>query len=251
MDRRPLLAILIAASAATGASADPGSAFPVQALPDPALAAIQGRLLLPNGIELAMTVQSDTVVDGHLLLRTVFAANQGPPTLAVLAPAGGSEGPAVSVTEPSAGDTANPRDAGVAVVTDRAGGIAMVRPTYANVAPVTVSAGRGVPADNSSAGLVPVNVSVGGPSVVTGGGAVSANALPNGTRIALDGDMLAVSHLVGQAFGTVVANMANDRRIDTMTTIDLDLRNANPNLIGSTMFQVEALSLEATRGLVR
>ncbi|MDB5682360.1 MAG: hypothetical protein JWM75_58, partial [Sphingomonas bacterium] len=43
------------------------------------------------------------------------------------------------------------------------------------------------------------------------------------------------------------ANTASDRTIDTTTTIGLDLGNVRPDLIGSSMFRVENVAVEAAR----
>ena len=69
--------------------AEPGR-FDRDALTDAELARQRGGFRLPNGIDVAMTVQTQSAVDGLVVLKTVFRADQGQPALTVLAPARGN-----------------------------------------------------------------------------------------------------------------------------------------------------------------
>ena len=55
-------------------------------VPDPELATMRGGFRLPNGIDVSLTVQTQTAIDGAVVLRTVFRADQGAPTLTIFAP---------------------------------------------------------------------------------------------------------------------------------------------------------------------
>ncbi len=213
-------------------------------LSDPELATLRGGFRLPTGIDVSLAVQTDTAVNGALLLRSVFVADHGTPTLQVFAPAAGTE--VVSTTH--AADAAS--SGGVSVQFDRQNGVVFVPATTATPA-VSVSTGSTMPNDAASAGLSAVPVSVGSAPVETAGGAVSVEALPDGERVRLEGAGLDVSHVVGAAFGSVLANNANDRVIDTTTTISLDLTHVGPEALGSTMFKVENVAVEAAQLGVR
>ena len=253
--RIPLLLIGISVALCPGAASAMDDAAFGAPISDGALAQTYGRLLLPNGVDLAMTVQSDTAVDGHLLLRSVFAIDQGTPTLTVFAPAAGTAGPSVT-TQVAASDSGDGgAQPGVTVMIDRASGINTIRPTYAGTAPnLNVSVGGSPtvasrPADNAD--LVQVPTVLGGAPVETGGGAVSTLATTNGYRVSLDGAGLSVNHLAGQAFGTAVANTVSDRTIDSVTTVQLDLRNYESVALGSAAMRVDDLATGAASAMAR
>jgi len=215
---------------------------------DETLADSYGKFLAPGGIELAMSVLSDTAVDGHLVLRSVFTVDKGPPSLQVYAPAVGTQGPAVQGSA-SNGATGAKQTSGVSVQVDRAGGITTVRPVYTAPAP-TVSVNAG-PASQSDAQIALVPVAPQDEPVATGAGTVTTTPLPGGARVTLDAGGLAISHLVGSAIGTVIANTTNDRTIDTVTTVQLDLHNAGAIITGSSLLRVDAVATAATRAMIR
>ena len=49
----------------------------------------RGGFRLPSGIDVALTVQTQTAIDGAVVLRTEFRANQGAPQFAVFVPKAG------------------------------------------------------------------------------------------------------------------------------------------------------------------
>jgi hypothetical protein len=53
---------------------------------------------------------------------------------------------------------------------------------------------------------------------------------------------LEITHLAGQAYGTIIANQRNGVSIDTSTRLDLTLRNATPSNLGSAMLRVDGLA---------
>lgn len=110
---------------------------------------------------------------------------------------------------------------------------------------VTVLARTG----DSPDGLTPVAATVGGAGVATADGTVTLVAMPNGVRVELAGDRLDVSHLVGQSFGSVVANSADDRSIDVATTVNISLGGVARDMIGASSARVDALALDATTRL--
>jgi hypothetical protein len=75
--------------------------------------------------------------------------------------------------------------------------------------------------------------------------------LPNGSQVTLAGDQIGISHLVGQSVATAILNAGNDRTIDTVTTIGIDLHDAAALTLGSAVLKVDALAADAARGMVR
>jgi hypothetical protein len=64
--------------------------FPLPELPDAVLAEQRGGVRLPSGIDLALTVNTQTAVNGNIVLQTVFSIVEGGPTVTVLTPEAGS-----------------------------------------------------------------------------------------------------------------------------------------------------------------
>lgn len=104
-------------------------------------------------------------------------------------------------------------------------------------------------ARNADGSIETVAPTVGGGSVRTADGSVRLVALPNGTRVELAGDQIDVSHLVGQSFGSVVANSADNRVVDVATTINISLGGITRDAIGSSAASVDTLALDATSRL--
>lgn len=217
-----------------------------QPVADETLAESRGKFLLPNGVEVAMAVQTDTSVDGQLLLRSVFTIDQGAPTLAVYAPE--ASGSAAGPTGNQSQTEARPSDVWVSF--DRESGVSLVERNFRNSASgVTVSAGAQEQIGQSPDGSAALPLAPGA-RINTPNGAVSLDQLNNGYKVSLSKPDLEVSHVFGQALGSVILNTANDRAIDTATTINLDLMNATPMTVGSAMPRVETMALDVTRDLI-
>ncbi len=60
--------------------------YEAPAVPDPELAEQRGGFRLPSGIDVAITVQTQTAVNGAVVLASVFRADQGAPTVTAYAP---------------------------------------------------------------------------------------------------------------------------------------------------------------------
>ncbi len=136
----------------------------------------------------------------------------------------------------------------IAVVTDtRIDGRLVLRSTYRldEGAPALQAFGR-----NASGELVAVDAATA--AVSSPDGVISLRGQGGGTtRVDLAANGTDVSHLLGRSIGSIVANTANNRAIDVSTTIDLNLRNATPDLVGSSLLRAEALALSATAALTR
>lgn len=94
-------------------------------------------------------------------------------------------------------------------------------------------------------GTTEVTPTAGGVSTRDG----TVQMLPNGVRFS--GDAIEVTHLAGQAFGTVLANSGSNRVIDMQTTVDIQVSGITPDMLGSSALRVEGLALDATSRLTR
>lgn len=247
-----LLSILAAAMLLTApigtevaaAAPDDAPAFAAPAVSDDDLSAATGKFTLPNGVDLALAVTSDTVIDGQLVLRTVFTIDNS----AQLTVLGRESTTAGSGYDMGSGPSAPPT--GISVSLDRQSGIQTITPTYSVQQSGTVSVGSS--GQNSDAlGLTQLPVTRGGPAVTTVDGTVSVQPLANGSLVSLSGDRFSVANLVGQSVATAILNSANDRTLDTVTNVTIDLRNVQPYLLGSAALRVDTLVLDATRGMIR
>ncbi len=58
-------------------------------LPDAELARHRGGFRLPNGVDVALTVQTQTALNGAVVLRSVFSLDAGDPSFVVYTPRDG------------------------------------------------------------------------------------------------------------------------------------------------------------------
>ncbi|GGB39360.1 hypothetical protein GCM10011380_31060 [Sphingomonas metalli] len=251
---------LVWASPAAGQDADapvtPPAVAPTAILPAPPvadadLATMTGKFLLPGGGALALSITSDTMVNGALVLRTVLTVDQGS-NLAVFGRAAGV--PAVAAPHETGASAAAPSLAqGVSVLFDRRAGTQIVMPTVTTVrAAGATGIGDARPAGaNAQDGVVPIAVVAGGPAIATPDGLVTLSNLPRGAQVTLEGDRLGIAHLVGQSVGGAVLNAGNDRVIDHVTTIGIDLKDASALAMGSAAMRVDAVVTDLARGMVR
>lgn len=217
-----------------------GQSAPVaaQALADHELAAQRGGFLLPNGVEVALTVQSQTVLNGAVVLRTVFRADQGAPTLTVYAPKPGTTVVAQRGDAPATGAAA----AAPSISYDPRTGIQV---TPGAVMPsVSVSSGARTPDAATSADLQAVDAS--GAGIATDAGQIVVTRTGGLDTVQLRAGDLTVSHFAGNAFGSAIANSGNDRAIDTSTSVSIDLSNAGPDVVGSALLRVQDLGSAVT-----
>lgn len=203
------------------------------ALPEIELAQQRGGLRLPSGLDLAITVQTQTAVSGDVVLRTEYKLDQGTPTLTVFAPRAGTSVPLQSAP----GGAGAAAAAAVPTITyDRVSGIRVTQGAPTSSIGVSASA----PNDQLPAGLVQVaSGTMTDAGIVTEGGA-------NGVRtVSLSGQDLTITHLAGNAIGSAIANSGSDRSIDTQTTVSIGLSNVSPDILGSAMFRVQDIALDA------
>ena len=204
-------------------------------VPDAELAQQRGGFALPNGIDVALTVQTQTTLNGAIVLRTVFRADQGAPTLTAFVPKGGETVAAQGATRTVSATTA----AAPTITYDPRTGIQVTPGASPNVSLVTPGEAGTVPA-----GLVEV---AGGAAATTDNGVVSETSRAGLRSIELKGNDLAITHLAGNAFGSAIANAGNDRAIDTQTIVSIDLRNTGPDVLGSAMLRASDITADALR----
>ncbi|MBC9033915.1 hypothetical protein IAG41_16100 [Sphingomonas sp. JC676] len=206
------------------------------ALSDAELANQRGGIHLPNGIDVAITVQTETAIDNAVVLRSVFKIDQGQPKFTIFVPRPGER-----VTSESRG--ADGRTPLPSVSYDSRTGIQVV-PGYGAPAVSTADAAS----MQIREGLMPVDPT--GP-VQTDFGTVFRKDQGGVAQAALQGSDFSVTHFAGAAFGSLITNSGNDRVIDTTTTLAIDLRNAGPDLVGSAMPRVENIAIDALQSRVR
>lgn len=216
-------------------------------LSDQQLAQLTGKFLLPNGVELALSVISDTVVNGQLVLRTVLTVDRDS-QVQVFGRTGGAPG---VVYAGATGGTQGMAPTGVTVTLDRQSGLQTVTPTFGVAAAGTPSVSVGGAQTPAALGLSALPAIPGGAPVATADGAVSVATVPSGTQVTLVGDQFSVSNLVGRAIATALVNSASDRTFDTVTNVGIDLRNVAPYQAGSAQMRIDSLALDAARGMVR
>ena len=215
-------------------AAAPSQALPAAPLPEVVLAEQRGGIRLPNGIDLALAVQTQTAVNGAVVLQTVFALDKGPATLSVYVPKDGEVVPSGANTgAPMAGNAA---------------------PTVSYNARTGISVTPGVSSGTLRFDARPGGSQQGVPDGLTaidpaaaaqGSSGVTAKDSRLLRTVTLSAGDLSVAHFAGSAFGSAITNTGSDRSIDTLTTVSIDLRGATPEVIGSALFQVENLALGA------
>lgn len=226
-----LLMFLVQAS---GASLFAGA----EPLPDAVLAEHRGGIRLPNGIDLALTVQTQTAVNGAIVLRTEFRLDQGAPQVTVLTPRSGD-----TVAAPAgAGQSGAMTGTLPTLQFDRFGAVTVLRGAAGPAAAITAGGTSGLP---DAPGL---QASDGSVPLTTDNGLVTTALQGANRTVNLQSLDYSVTHLVGGAFGSAVVNMGNDRTIATDTTLSIDLRNAGPDVLGSTMMRVDNLVTGALAG---
>jgi len=251
-------AVWLLCAAATAFGATPLAADPLAAglgetamfvsapVSDSELAGLRGGFTTPGGINVALAVQMDAAINGVLALRTVFRIDQGVPVVAVYAPAPGAAPIAPSVGVGDAG-------AGTALMVVRTGpaGIASVTPAVPATVNLRVSSGPDVNFGTAPAGWSPLALNVGGAPVATDAGSVSLRQLPSGSVVELVGVQLVVTQIVGQSFANIVQNSANNRTIDTATTVNIDLANTAATAAAVGAARVAGFAGRISAGLVR
>ncbi|RYG33467.1 MAG: hypothetical protein EON93_09575 [Burkholderiales bacterium] len=197
--------------------------FPAQwRLADDRLDQIRGGFVLPNGMDLAIGIDIQTLVNGALALRTEFrTGNGGVPLLFT-----GAGAP-----------SAVPADEGGHVTAVR--GLGMIRLV------------DGSPTPNASGvGQQRIELSPNGPAAAIPLGSVLLAKDEAGSIVVLQGEGLEVRHMIGSVVGSLVANTADNRSIETIVTVNVDLHNSAVP-IGNGMLRWEGIAIEAANRIIR
>lgn len=72
-----------------------------------------------------------------------------------------------------------------------------------------------------------------------------------GASVQLSGPDLDVTHLIGGALGSIVANRADNRAIDVQTTVDVTVSGVRPELLGGGLSAINNIAAEAATRLAR
>ncbi|MDD1453255.1 hypothetical protein NHF48_023630 [Sphingomonas sp. H160509] len=218
------LALLSAAISST----DLSDQLPV---PDTELATMRGGVLLPNGLNVAIGIDIQTRIDGVLALHTIYSSES--PTSGVRIYTDGTTSPRTAATSQAV--TTGGDNTGMTVLVSRS-------PTGTTITP---SAGGGAMTVNvvagptsgwlDASGQTNVPVVANGPAISANAGAIALSINDQGTRVTFAGPSIEVQHLVGQATGVVIANTANDRTIDTVSSINVNLVGLPADLLGGTL----------------
>lgn len=219
--RGGLLLCLANAGLAPGLNAE-APPFPAEArVADDELDRARGGFILPNGMDVAVGIDIQTLVNGTLALRTVLnTADNGLPV--VFAGTGGT--------------SSTPSGEGNSTVVP---GVGVVR----------VVEGPAPPAE-AGAGQQAIELTPNGPAVLTQLGSVQLAKDEAGSIVVLNGDSLELRHMIGNFTGTLVANTANDRSIDTVVTVNIDLQNSAVP-VGNAMLRWESIAVESVGRSIR
>ncbi|UVI38914.1 hypothetical protein [Qipengyuania spongiae] len=225
---------MIGAVLALAASATPGALYDDTPLTEPVLAEQRGGLRLPNGIDANLSIQTRTAIDGNVILQTVVTIDQGPPVIQIYVPKTGE-----TIAIPSGSSQTIPGMQAV-VSYNRTSGLQVTT----SGAPLSAAVGYG---PSAVALTLPEGLRIvdGSMPVATDNGSVSTFGTSGIQGVELVSPDLRVIHLTGSAFGSAIANSADNRAIDTQTALSIDLRNAGPDVLGSTIFRVENVTIEA------
>lgn len=170
---------------------------------------MRGAVELPGGIVARIGLAIETRVDGRLALRTQVSTE----TPGVQVFAGGPPMPAGGMTI-----VAGQGRPDIRIERNNAGTTVAVIPA---AAPTTLRLGAAAdmaPADTA------LPVTPNGPGVQTALGTVTLSQDAGGIVAQLSGADLAVRQFVGAGTGSIVVNTADNRVIDTATTLNLELQ---------------------------
>jgi hypothetical protein len=113
---------------------------------------------------------------------------------------------------------------------------------------IRVSNGSAAPAASGSEQQVTLTPN--GAAQLTPSGSVQLTKDDNGSTVSLHGESFKIRHMIGNFTGSLVANSANNISIDTVTTVNVDLKNSTVP-IDNTMLRWEAVAIDAAGRGVR
>ena len=89
-----------------------------------------------------------------------------------------------------------------------------------------------------------MRVTANGPAVAAGPGAIRLTSDDRGSQVQLVTPTTEIRHLVGQATGAVISNTANDRVIDTVSTVNVNLVGLPAGLMNGVLM-INRIATEA------
>jgi hypothetical protein len=210
-------------------------------VPDEALAQMRGGVRLPNGLVVAIGIDIQTRVDGVLVLHTVYTSDGPNAGIRVFTDGTGAPG-----TAPGTTTVTTTASGGVPIVTvDRSPGGTTISPGQSTPG-ATINLVNGGPATwLDGEGQTPVPVTANGPAIAAAPGEIRLETGTAGASVILVTPTLEVRQLVGSATGLVVANTANDRSIETVSSINVDLQGLSPQLLAGA-FAAQRMAVETT-----
>ena len=225
----------------------PQEVFPaIYKVPDRKLAIMRGGLRLPDGLDIGIGIDIQTRVNGALILHTIYSSDGPNAGIKVY-----TDGTSAASTAPTTVNVTAPATASApTIIVDRAPTGTTVSAQTQSV-PVNLNLVQGTPStwlDGSGQNMVAVTPN--GPAVSSEGNAIKLTTDSQSAAVTLDGPGLEIQHLVGQATGIVVANTGNDRVIDTVSSINVNLQGISPVLM-SSFFTANRIATDAmqARGL--
>ncbi len=223
-----------AVQAAAPAPAPSPGPFGVAAVAEDVLAEQRGGFRLPSGIDVTLSIDTVTAIDGRVVLQTVTRVAESAPVVTAYTPS--ADGPVISAA------SAQPAAQGSApqIVFDPQHGLTVSAVIPAVAVAVSADSRNGVPA--AIPGLQAVDLDH---AVPTPDGVVQRVHEGGRDMVALQGADFSVMHLTGSALGATVLNSGDDRAILTSTTLSIDLRDAGPDVLGSAMLRVEDIGILA------
>lgn len=229
------IALLIAVAVAAASDAPAGDA-PVR-VPDRELATMRGGLMLPNGLNVAIGIDIQTRIDGVLALHTIFSSEAQGVRVFTDGRTSPSEVPGTVTVE--TGDPSWP----TVSVSRTPTGTTVTAPAAGAPASVNIVSGPTTGWLDAS-GQTPVLVVANGPAVDASSGSIRLTSDARGSQVQLVTPATEIRHLVGQATGAVISNTANDRVIDTVSTVNVNLVGLPAGLMNG-MLLVNRIATEA------
>lgn len=228
-------ALLVLEAAVVQPSAPEASPGPFggAALSEEVLARQRGGIRLPSGIDVSLSVDTVTAIDGRVVLQTITRIAETAPTVTAYAPAGGG-----GVASPTGAQTTQGTAPDISY--DPRNGMTVTATIPAVSLIVSKDSRNGAPA--AIPGLQAVDLAN---SAATPNGVVQQIGEGGSGGVELQGLDFRVMHLTGSAMGATILNSGSDRAIETSTTLYMDLSNAGPDVIGSSMLRVEDIGLLA------
>ena len=206
------------------------TSWSVPPVPDPDLATMRGGIMLPNGLNIAIGIDIQTRINGVLALHTVYSSEA--PTNAIRVYTDGTNSPSTAPgsTEVATGGTLNASvDAARSPTGTTVVPATSSQPTTINV----VSGPTSTWLDGTGQTNVPVVAN--GPGIAASSGTISLTEDAQGAQVTLSTPTIEIQHLVGQATGAVVSNTANNRTIDTVSSINVNLIGVPAGLLGNAL----------------